>query len=94
MCPEDTGQADTASRQAPFPDPLPATSPTALRHPIHPLCWCQMSRGLWTQFSAPLVPALPPKVWAALFQEHQEILDPLLPWLRQELAVMFGTVWW
>lgn len=47
-----------------------------------------------TEFSAPLVPALPPEVWVALFQEHQEILDPLLPWLRQELAVIFGTVWW
>ncbi|EOA98758.1 hypothetical protein Anapl_02939 [Anas platyrhynchos] len=47
-----------------------------------------------TEFSAPLMPALPPEVWVALFQEHQEILDPLLPWLRQELAVIFGTVWW
>lgn len=47
-----------------------------------------------TVFSAPPVPGLPPDVWAALFQEHREILDPLLPWLRQELAVIFGTAWW
>ncbi|XP_021240342.1 E3 ubiquitin-protein ligase Topors-like [Numida meleagris] len=34
------------------------------------------------------------EVWAALFRQHREILDPVLPWLRQELRVIFGTQWW
>ncbi|NXI64329.1 TOPRS ligase, partial [Anseranas semipalmata] len=44
--------------------------------------------------SAPPVGGLLPKVWAALFRQHREILDPALPWLRQELSVIFGTQWW
>ncbi|XP_021240341.1 uncharacterized protein LOC110392422 [Numida meleagris] len=34
------------------------------------------------------------EVWAALFRQHREILDPVLPWLRQELQDIFGTQWW
>ncbi|XP_015723747.1 uncharacterized protein LOC107316581 [Coturnix japonica] len=34
------------------------------------------------------------EVWAALFRQHQEILDPVLPWLRQELRAVLGTQWW
>ncbi|POI32113.1 hypothetical protein CIB84_004135 [Bambusicola thoracicus] len=31
------------------------------------------------------------EVWAALFRQHQEILNPVLPWLHQELQNIFGT---
>jgi len=42
----------------------------------------------------PRVGGLLPEVWAALFRQHQQILDPVLPWLRQELRVIFGARWW
>ncbi|XP_021244507.1 E3 ubiquitin-protein ligase Topors-like [Numida meleagris] len=42
----------------------------------------------------PIVGGLLPEVWAALFRQHRQILDPVLPWLRQELRVIFGTQWW
>ncbi|NXC49999.1 TOPRS ligase, partial [Penelope pileata] len=40
------------------------------------------------------VGGLLPEVWAALFRQHQEMLRPLLPWLRQELLNNFGAAWW
>ncbi|XP_021247228.1 E3 ubiquitin-protein ligase Topors-like [Numida meleagris] len=42
----------------------------------------------------PTVGGLLLEVWAALFRQHREILDPVLPWLRQELRDIFGTQWW
>ena len=42
----------------------------------------------------PMVGGLLLEVWAALFRQHPEILDPVLPWLRQELRAIFGTQWW
>ena len=42
----------------------------------------------------PMVSGLLLEVWAALFRQHPEILDPVLPWLRQELRAIFGTQWW
>ncbi|XP_031446157.1 E3 ubiquitin-protein ligase Topors-like [Phasianus colchicus] len=42
----------------------------------------------------PTVGGLLPEIWAALFRRHQQILDPVLPWLRQELRVIFGAQWW
>ncbi|XP_019467215.1 uncharacterized protein LOC109365056 [Meleagris gallopavo] len=41
----------------------------------------------------PMVGGLLMEVWAALFRQHQEMLDPVLPWLRQELRNIFGTQW-
>ncbi|XP_019471478.1 E3 ubiquitin-protein ligase Topors-like [Meleagris gallopavo] len=41
----------------------------------------------------PIVGGLLMEVWAALFRQHQEMLDPVLPWLRQELQNIFGTQW-
>ncbi|POI20579.1 hypothetical protein CIB84_015676 [Bambusicola thoracicus] len=38
-----------------------------------------------------MVSSLQPEVWAALFRQHW---DPLLPWLHQELHIIFGTQWW
>jgi len=42
----------------------------------------------------PTVGGLLPEVWAALFRQHRQILDPVLPWLLQQLTVIFGAQWW
>ncbi|POI18903.1 hypothetical protein CIB84_017353 [Bambusicola thoracicus] len=42
----------------------------------------------------PTSASLLPEVWAALFRQHPQILDPVLPWLRQQLRVLFGAQWW
>lgn len=42
----------------------------------------------------PLVGGLRPQAWARLFRQHQEILNPVLPWLRRELRAIFDTDWW
>ncbi|XP_021244076.1 E3 ubiquitin-protein ligase Topors-like [Numida meleagris] len=42
----------------------------------------------------PVVGGLQPQAWAELFRQHQEILDPVLPLLRQELRAIFDTHWW
>ncbi|GAB0205678.1 E3 ubiquitin-protein ligase Topors-like [Grus japonensis] len=34
------------------------------------------------------------EVWAALFQRQQCLLDPVLPWLHQELEAIYGAQWW
>ncbi|NXY80735.1 TOPRS ligase, partial [Glareola pratincola] len=40
------------------------------------------------------VGGLLPEVWAALFQEHPHLLDPVLPWLRQVLQEIYEDEWW
>ncbi|NWT40841.1 TOPRS ligase, partial [Chroicocephalus maculipennis] len=40
------------------------------------------------------VGGLLPEVWAALFQEHQHLLDPVLPWLRRVLQQIYEDRWW
>lgn len=35
-----------------------------------------------------------PHIWAELFQRQEHLLDPVLPWLRQELSTMYGPQWW
>ncbi|KAF1584444.1 UNVERIFIED_CONTAM: hypothetical protein FQV15_0018267, partial [Eudyptes pachyrhynchus] len=40
------------------------------------------------------VGGLLPEVWAALFQGEEHLLDPVLPWLRQELEAICGARWW
>ncbi|NXE82387.1 TOPRS ligase, partial [Cochlearius cochlearius] len=35
-----------------------------------------------------------PEVWAALFQQNQHLLYPVLPWLRQELEAIYEEEWW
>ena len=42
----------------------------------------------------PTVGGLPPDIWADLFRQRQQILDPVLPWLRQQLRATFHTHWW
>lgn len=40
------------------------------------------------------VGGLLPSVWAELFQREERLLDPVVPWLRQELEAKYGTRWW
>ncbi|NXV13202.1 TOPRS ligase, partial [Cepphus grylle] len=40
------------------------------------------------------VGGLMPEVWAALFQEHQHLLDPVLPWMRRVLQEIYEDQWW
>ncbi|XP_031471944.1 uncharacterized protein LOC116244414 [Phasianus colchicus] len=40
------------------------------------------------------VGGLLPEVWAALFRERRDILDPVLPWLEQELRRNGEPRWW
>ncbi|NXE84854.1 TOPRS ligase, partial [Cochlearius cochlearius] len=40
------------------------------------------------------VGGLLPSVWAELFQRREHLLDPVLPWLRQELEAIHGARWW
>ena len=40
------------------------------------------------------VGGLLPEVWAMLFQQHQHLLDPVLPWLRRELEEIYEEQWW
>ncbi|CAN0196126.1 unnamed protein product [Bubo scandiacus] len=35
-----------------------------------------------------------PHVWAGLFRDCMEILEPLMPWLRQQLLEMYRECWW
>ncbi|NXO55258.1 TOPRS ligase, partial [Aramus guarauna] len=35
-----------------------------------------------------------PEVWASLFQQHEHLLDPVLPWLRRELEAIYQEEWW
>ncbi|NXL87824.1 TOPRS ligase, partial [Alectura lathami] len=37
---------------------------------------------------------LTPEAWASLFRLSQDLLNPVLPWLRQELSVMYMNQWW
>lgn len=37
---------------------------------------------------------LVPEEWAELFQRDQHLLDPVLPWLRQQLEAIYGAWWW
>ena len=39
------------------------------------------------------VGGLLPEVWASLFQQNQHLLDPVLPWLRRELDVLYEEQW-
>ena len=40
------------------------------------------------------VAGFPPEVWAGFFQDCSEILEPLLPWLNQEISELFRASWW
>ncbi|XP_015507830.1 uncharacterized protein LOC107215955 [Parus major] len=35
-----------------------------------------------------------PEVWAELFQRQQQLLDPVLPWLRWRLEAVYHDQWW
>ncbi|KAM9589288.1 uncharacterized protein ACIBXB_007720 [Morphnus guianensis] len=38
--------------------------------------------------------SFPPAAWADFFKSHPDNIRPLLPWLRQELGVLFQHQWW
>nr|XP_021137278.1 E3 ubiquitin-protein ligase Topors-like [Columba livia] len=40
------------------------------------------------------VGGLPPEIWATLFQRHQYLLRPVLPWLRRQLEAIYEEEWW
>lgn len=40
------------------------------------------------------VAGFPAEVWAGFFQDCSEILEPLLPWLNQEISELFRASWW
>ncbi|KAK4816083.1 hypothetical protein QYF61_011307 [Mycteria americana] len=40
------------------------------------------------------VGGLLPMVWAELFQREEDLLDRVLPWLRQKLEAIYGAQWW
>ncbi|KAF4803980.1 E3 ubiquitin-protein ligase Topors-like protein [Turdus rufiventris] len=40
------------------------------------------------------VGGLMPKVWARLFQQNQQLLEPVQPWLRQRLKQIRRGRWW
>ncbi|OXB58310.1 hypothetical protein ASZ78_012593 [Callipepla squamata] len=42
----------------------------------------------------PTVGDLLPDVCVELFRQHHQILDPVLPWLHQELRASFVMHWW
>ncbi|NXE10835.1 TOPRS ligase, partial [Lophotis ruficrista] len=42
----------------------------------------------------PQVGGFSPEVWADFFESHPDNTRPLLPWLRQELRLIFEEQWW
>ncbi|XP_029860645.1 E3 ubiquitin-protein ligase Topors-like isoform X1 [Aquila chrysaetos chrysaetos] len=88
-------ESPDASRQAgSAPGPLPENSP---HHPAA----SPPSSPQWILSPAEPGAAEPedvggllPVVWAYLFQRRQHLLDPVLPWLRQELEAIYGARWW
>ncbi|KAJ7398035.1 hypothetical protein BTVI_129581 [Pitangus sulphuratus] len=40
------------------------------------------------------IAGFPSELWARFFQESSEILGPLMPWLNEELSVLFSAHWW
>ncbi|XP_071613648.1 E3 ubiquitin-protein ligase Topors-like [Heliangelus exortis] len=46
-----------------------------------------------TEARAP-VGSLLPEAWGTLFQQHEHLLDPVRPWLRQKLEAIYEAEWW
>ncbi|NWY61598.1 TOPRS ligase, partial [Chionis minor] len=42
----------------------------------------------------PTVGGILPEVWAELFQRNRYLLNPVRPWLRQELEEIYEEEWW
>ncbi|NXH56344.1 TOPRS ligase, partial [Rhabdornis inornatus] len=54
----------------------------------------QDEQGAVQRMPSTYVAGFPPELWAGFFQECPEILEPLLPWLNQELSQLLRTRWW
>ncbi|NWX45632.1 TOPRS ligase, partial [Steatornis caripensis] len=60
---------------------------------LQPVPFLDEQRAARTEARA-TVGGLQPEVWAALFQRHQHLLNPVLPWLRQQLGPVYEDQWW
>lgn len=54
----------------------------------------QEEQGAAQRMPSTYVAGFPPQLWAGIFQERSEVLEPLLPWLNQELSQLLRTHWW
>ncbi|XP_056341726.1 uncharacterized protein LOC130250263 [Oenanthe melanoleuca] len=54
----------------------------------------QDEQGAVQLMASTYVAGFPAELWAGIFQECSEILEPLLPWLNQELSQLLRTRWW
>ncbi|NXW83591.1 TOPRS ligase, partial [Alopecoenas beccarii] len=68
------------------PTPSPPSSPQGMP-------FLEEQGAVGTQARA-TVGDLPPEIWAALFQRHQYLFYPVLPWLRQQLDTIYEEEWW
>ncbi|XP_064497218.1 E3 ubiquitin-protein ligase Topors-like [Pseudopipra pipra] len=90
--PEETRENSSQAGSAPFhlaenssDDPMvsPLSSPEGTFSPSE-----QRSAG--PEFMGGLLP----EVWAELFRRQQQLLDPVLPWLRRRLTAVYQNQWW
>ncbi|XP_032554041.1 E3 ubiquitin-protein ligase Topors-like [Chiroxiphia lanceolata] len=65
-----------------------------LEHPSNPLVADQEDEEADEEQMPIYVAGFPAELWATFFQESPEILEPLLPWLNQELSALFSAHWW
>ncbi|KAJ7405166.1 hypothetical protein BTVI_58404 [Pitangus sulphuratus] len=85
---------DGSSLAGTAPDSLDENSPyfPVASHPSSPQGTLsppeQRASGL--EFGGGLLP----EVWAGLFRERQQLLDPVRPWLRQRLEGIYRSWWW
>ncbi|NWQ84380.1 TOPRS ligase, partial [Columbina picui] len=92
--PEEASGSNNQADRAPSPlanssphDPT-ASPPSS---PQDPLVEEQGSGGTQTRTT---VGGLPCLVWAALFRKHRYLLNPVLPWLCQQLEAVYEEQWW
>ncbi|NWH19371.1 TOPRS ligase, partial [Grus americana] len=78
------GHLDTSSPQSPVASPLSS---------LLGVPFLEEQEAVGTEAGASMG-GLQPEVWAALFQRHQQLLDPVLPWLRWELEEIYEEQWW
>ncbi|NWQ78529.1 TOPRS ligase, partial [Columbina picui] len=78
-----TAPGSPAENSPQHPVPSPPSSPGEMPSPAE-----QGAAG------PQAVGGLLPEVWAELFQRQEHLLDPVLPWLRQQLQAIYGSRWW
>ncbi|XP_026722404.1 uncharacterized protein LOC113490270 [Athene cunicularia] len=83
--PDASSQAGTAPSSPHDPVVAPPPSPEQTLSPDE--------QGTARPVAQP-VGGIPPEVWADLIQAKRHLLNPLLPWLHQELWSICGPRWW